>query len=76
MPNNNVETTGDTPNFKNYKEKQRYYDEKYKNRGETIWVSVKYDSQGRRIKQPQTYNTNDGPRFFMNSAKKQIKDKK
>ena len=28
----------DIPTFKNYKEKQRYYDEKYKNRGETVWV--------------------------------------
>ena len=66
----------DIPTFKNYKEKQREQDEKYKNRGETVWVSVKYDSQGRYIRQPRTYNTNDGPRFFMNSARKQIKDKK
>lgn len=32
------ETTDDEPKFENYKQKQRYYDEKYKNRGSVFFA--------------------------------------
>lgn len=43
------------PVFKNYKEKQNYYREKYKNRGKTIHVSIMYGKDGKVIQSGSTY---------------------
>ena len=48
------------PVFKNYKEKQRYYDEKYKNLGKTIWVSKIIGRNGKVIQPGRTYETDKG----------------
>ena len=37
------------PTFSNYKEKQNYYREKYKNRGTTIWVSKMIGKDGKVV---------------------------
>ena len=40
------------PIFKNYKERQNYYKEKYKNRGKVIHTSIMYDKNGNVIHEP------------------------
>lgn len=57
--------------FKNYKEKQAYYKEKYKNRGETIWVSKIVGRDGKVTQQGRTYQPNAGL-FNGKSARKLI----
>ncbi len=47
------------PVFKNHKERQRYYEEKYKNRGKTIHVSIMYDKDGKVIQPGRTYTKKD-----------------
>lgn len=41
--------------FKNYKEKQAYYREKYINRGKVLHTSKMIDKNGKVIKQGETY---------------------
>lgn len=48
------------PVFKNYKEKQRYYDEKYKNLGKTIWVSKIIGRNGKVLQPGKTYEKDEG----------------
>ena len=43
------------PKFENYKQKQNYYRELYKNRGKTIWVSKKIGRDGKVLQQGKTY---------------------
>lgn len=57
--------------FKDYKEKQAYYKEKYKNRGETIWVSKIIGRDGKIVQQGRTYQPNAGL-FNGKSARKLI----
>lgn len=57
--------------FKDYKEKQAYYKEKYKNRGETIWVSKIIGRDGKIAQQGRTYQPNAGL-FNGKSARKLI----
>lgn len=57
--------------FKDYKEKQAYYKEKYKNRGETIWVSKIIGRDGKVAQQGRTYQPNAGL-FNGKSARKLI----
>ena len=45
----------DEPTFKNYKEKQNYYREKYKNRGKTVWLSKVIDRTGKITQSGRTY---------------------
>lgn len=44
------------PIFKNYKEKQNYYKEKYKNRGKTIWLSKVIGRDGKTLQDGKTYS--------------------
>ena len=48
------------PVFKNYKEKQRYYDEKYKNLGKTVWVSKIIGRNGKVLQPGKTYEKDEG----------------
>lgn len=57
------------PTFANYKEKQNYYREKYKNRGTTIWVSKMIGKDGKVVKPGSTYEK-DGGLFNTKRAKK------
>ena len=59
----------DEPVFKNYKEKQNYYREKYKNRGRTIHVSKMIDGKGKVIQEGKTYEKDAGL-FNSKSARK------
>lgn len=43
------------PVFKDYKEKQNYYKEKYNNRGETKWISKIVGRDGKVVQQGRTY---------------------
>ena len=43
------------PIFKNYKERQNYYKEKYKNRGKVIHTSIIYNKDGNIIQPGKTY---------------------
>lgn len=43
------------PVFKNYKEEQNYYKERYKNRGETLHVSKVITRDGKVIQAGDTY---------------------
>ena len=43
------------PVFKTYKEKQNYYKERYKNRGETLHVSKVITRNGKVIQAGDTY---------------------
>ena len=56
------------PVFKNYKEEQNYYREKYKNLGKTIWVSKRIDRKGKVIQPGRTYE-NDKGRVVYKTAK-------
>ena len=47
------------PTFKNYKEKQRYYEEKYKNRGKTVHISKIIGRDGKTIQSGRTYYKKD-----------------
>lgn len=55
-----VEILDTEPKFENYKQKQNYYKEKYKNRGTTIWVSKRISRDGKVLQQGRTYS--DGGR--------------
>lgn len=48
------------PVFNNYKEKQNYYREKYKNRGTTVWVSKRIDRNGKVVQPGKTYENDEG----------------
>lgn len=43
------------PTFKNYKEKQNYYKERYGNRGTTLHISKMINREGNIIKPGDTY---------------------
>lgn len=43
------------PVFKNYKEEQNYYREKYNNRGKTKWVSKIVGKDGKVLQPGNTY---------------------
>lgn len=43
------------PVFKNYKEEQNYYKERYKNRGETLHISKVITRDGKVIQAGDTY---------------------
>lgn len=43
------------PKFENYKQKQNYYKEKYKNRGTTVWVSKRVGRDGKIVQPGRTY---------------------
>lgn len=45
----------DEPKFDNWKQKQNYYKEKYKNGGKTIWVSKRMGRDGKVIQAGKTY---------------------
>ncbi len=45
----------DEPKFDNWKQRQNYYNEKYKNRGKTVWVSKRIGRDGKVIQPGQTY---------------------
>lgn len=57
------------PVFKNYKEKQNYYREKYKNRGKTVHVSKIINKNGKVIQEGKTYEKDAGL-FNSKSARK------
>ena len=61
----------DEPIFKNYKEKQRYYEEKYKNRGKVIHVSKMIGKNGKVIQQGETYHSEKGEVRAMKRRAKQ-----
>lgn len=67
----------DEPIFKNYKEKQAYYREKYKNRGNIVHISKVMDGYG-KVKQPgKTYYSEKGElRAIKRRAKEEQKMKK
>lgn len=46
--------------FKNYKEKQNYYRELYKNRGKVIHISKIIDKTGKVLQNGSTYESNKG----------------
>lgn len=46
--------------FKNFKEKQNYYKQLYKNRGKTIHVSKVYGRDGKVLQAGSTYTPNAG----------------
>jgi len=48
------------PTFSNYKEKQNYYREKYKNRGTTVWVSKRINRNGKVVQPGRTYEKDEG----------------
>ena len=48
------------PVFDNYKQKQNYYREKYKNRGETVWVSKMIGKDGKVLQPGRTYEKDNG----------------
>lgn len=50
----------DEPVFKNYKEKQNYYREKYENRAKTVWVSKRINRNGKVIQPGRTYENDEG----------------
>ena len=43
------------PEFKDYKERQNYYKERYQNRGKTIHVSKMIGHDGKIIQEGRTY---------------------
>lgn len=45
----------DKPVFKNYKEEQNYYKERYENRGKTLHVSKIINRDGKTIQVGDTY---------------------
>ena len=57
----------DEPNFKNYKQKQNYYKEKYKNRGQVVWVSKRIGRDGKVLQEGRTYT--NGERTIFKSMK-------
>lgn len=61
----------DEPIFKNYKEKQRYYEEKYKNRGQVIHVSKMIGKNGKVIQKGETYHSEKGEIRAMKRRAKQ-----
>ena len=67
----NLEIVNDEPQFKDYKERQAYYKEKYENRGETIWVSKIIGRNGKVAQQGRTYQPNAGL-FNSRTARKLI----
>lgn len=66
----------DEPIFKNYKEKQAYYREKYKNRGSIVHISKVIDRYG-KVKQPgKTYYSEKGEARAIKRRAKEEKIKK
>ena len=67
----------DEPIFKNYKEKQAYYRERYENRGNILHISKIIDRYG-KVKQPgKTYHSEKGEvRTIKRNAKEEQKMKK
>ena len=49
------EIIDDEPVFENYKQRQAYYREKWKNRGRTIWVSKRIGRDGKVLQPGKTY---------------------
>lgn len=45
----------DEPKFENWKQKQNYYKEKYKNRGKTVWVSKRIGKNNTILQSGRTY---------------------
>lgn len=67
----------DEPIFKNYKEKQAYYREKYKNRGHVVHISKIIDSHGNIKQVGKTYHSEKGEiRAMKRKAKEEQKMKK
>lgn len=59
------------PVFKNYKEKQRYYDEKYRNLGKSIHISKILGREGKVLQLGVTYHSEKGEiRAIKRMAKK------
>ena len=56
----NLEIVDDEPQFKDYKERQAYYKEKYENRGRTVFVSKMVGRDGKIIQPGRTYQPNAG----------------
>lgn len=48
------------PIFKNYKEKQAYYKEKYENRGNVIHISKMISKDGKVLQRGSTYASDKG----------------
>ena len=51
----NFDIIDDETVFENYKQRQAYYREKYKNRGRTIWVSKRIGRDGKVLQPGRTY---------------------
>ena len=67
----NLEIVKDEPQFKDYKERQAYYREKYRNRGRTIFVSKMVGRDGKIIQSGRTRQL-DGCLFNGRTARKLI----
>lgn len=64
------------PVFKNYKEKQRYYDEKYRNLGKSIHISKILGRDGKVLQPGVTYYSEKGEtRRIKRQARKDKKSK-
>ena len=64
------------PVFKNYKEKQRYYDEKYRNLGRSIHISKILGHEGKVLQSGVTYHSEKGEtRRIKRQARKDKKSK-
>ena len=64
------------PIFNNYKEKQNYYKEMYKNRGETIHLSKMIGRDDKVLQQGSTYHSDKGDvRRIKRQARKDKKSK-
>ena len=64
------------PVFKNYKEKQRYYDEKYRNLGKSIHISKILGRDGKVLQPGVTYYSEKGEtRRIKRQARKDRKNK-
>lgn len=64
------------PVFKNYKEKQRYYDEKYRNLGKSIHISKILGHEGKVLQLGATYYSEKGEtRRIKRQARKDKKSK-
>lgn len=61
------------PKFENYKQKQNYYKEKYKNRGRVIWRSEKAFNKDGSVATPgKTYYKHDS--LFDGSSARKLLD--
>jgi hypothetical protein len=55
------------PVFKDYKERQRYWKDRYENRGKVIHISKMYDHNGKVIQSGNTYTKENV--LFLNGNK-------